>query len=82
MRDWPPIHDPHVLEWLSLDDEAWHAVLKQRQRAFGPRPYDAAALQHALGYPWERPAGSYILRDGEVHQLEKMRPSDRRGSVR
>ena len=81
MRDWPPIHDPHVLEWLSLDDEAWHAVLKQRQRAFGPRPYDAAALQHALGYPWDRPAGSYILRDGEVHQLETMRPSDRRGVV-
>ncbi|MEJ7785970.1 MAG: hypothetical protein WKF96_14285 [Solirubrobacteraceae bacterium] len=81
MRDWPPIHDPKVLEWLALDDEAWRVVIEQRIRAFGPRPFDAAALEHALGYPWARPTGSYLLRDGEVELIEDMEPGDRRGAV-
>ncbi len=81
MRDWPPIHDPRVLEWLALDDEAWLAVLQQRVGGFGSRPYDAAALEHALGYPWERPAGSYVLRDGEIELVEDMAPGDRRATV-
>ncbi|MBA3326990.1 MAG: hypothetical protein H0T43_01645 [Solirubrobacterales bacterium] len=81
MRDWPPIHDPQVLEWLALDDEAWRAVLEQRIRGFGRRPYDAAALERALSYPWERPAGSFVLRDGEVEQVEDMEPGDRRAVV-
>lgn len=81
MRDWPPIDDPRVLEWLALDDEAWRAVLEQRIRGFGPRPFDAAVLEHALGYPWERPAGSYVLREGEVEPIEAMTPADRLGVV-
>jgi len=81
MRDWPPIDDPRVLEWLALDDEAWRAVLEQRIRGFGPRPFDAAVLEHALGYPWERPAGSYVLREGEVDPIEAMTPADRLGVV-
>jgi len=81
MRDWPPIHDPQVLEWLALDDEAWRAVLEQRVRRLGRRPYDAAALEHALGYPWERPAGSYVLRQGEVERVEDTEPGERRTLV-
>jgi len=74
MRDWPPIHDPAVLEWLALDDEAWRKVLEHRFEELGPRRYDEAALEHALGYPWERPAGSFVLRDGEVEQIADMQP--------
>ena len=57
MRDWPPIHDPAVLEWMSLDHDAWRAALEERIRAFGQRTFDEAAYQFALGYPWERPPG-------------------------
>jgi hypothetical protein len=78
MRGWPPIHDPRVLAWLALDHEAWRGVLEQRMRGFGRRPYDAAALEHALSYPWERPAGSFVLRDGEVEQVEDIAQGDRR----
>ena len=81
MRDWPPIHDPQVLEWLALDDEAWRTVLWERVQRFGPRPYDAAALEYALGYPWARPAGSYILRDDVVEPIDEMEPGDRRAVV-
>jgi hypothetical protein len=81
VRDWPPIHDPRVLEWLALDDEAWRAELERRVRALGRRPYDAAALEHALGYPWRRPAASYVLRGDTVVLLEDIAPDDRRAVV-
>ena len=81
MRDWPPIDDPQVLEWLGLGFDDWLAWLRRRVADFGPRPYDAAALQRALSYPWERPAGSFVLRDGDVEPVEDMDPGDRRAVV-
>ena len=81
MRDWPPIHDPRVLEWMSLDHEAWRAALERRVSEFGSRPFDEAALAHALAYPWERPASSYVMRDGEVELLAGMEPDERRAVV-
>ncbi len=81
MRDWPPIHDPQVLEWLALDHEAWRRALELRVRAFGSRPFDEAAFRHALAYPWERPASSYFFRDGEVQLVEDLAPEDRRAAV-
>jgi hypothetical protein len=81
VRDWPPIDDPDVLEWLSLDDAAWRAVLERRIRGFGKRPYDAAAYEHALLYPWERPDGSFLLRGDEIRLVEEMEPGERREVV-
>ena len=72
MDAWPPLDDPDVLHWLALDDDAWRAALEQRVRALGQRRYDAAAFEHALRYPWERPAGSYLLDDGVVHGLSAL----------
>jgi hypothetical protein len=81
MRDWPPIHDPRVLEWLALDDDAWRVVLEQRVSAFGKRHYDADVFAHALLYPWERPSGSYVVRDGEIELLEDVGRDERRALV-
>lgn len=81
MRDWPPIHDPQVLAWLALDHEAWLTVLEERIGAFGSRPFDEDAYAHGLGYPWERPAGSYVMRDGEVEVIADMEPRDRQAVV-
>ncbi|HEX8053596.1 MAG TPA: hypothetical protein VF517_11440 [Thermoleophilaceae bacterium] len=81
MGRWPPIHDPQALRWISLDDETWLAELEKRVRAFGSRAYDAAALEHALGYPWERPSGSYVLRGGQVSLIEDIEPAERRAAV-
>jgi hypothetical protein len=81
VRDWPPIDDPQVLEWLALGFDDWLAWLRRRVGDFGPRPYDAAALERALRYPWERPAGSFVLRDGDVEQIDDMDPRDRRDVV-
>lgn len=81
VRAWPPIDDPSVLAWLALDQDAWRAVLEQRFRSLGPRPFDDPAYAHALGYPWARPAGSYVLREGDIELVEDMDPDDRRAVV-
>src|SRR3954451_12347968 len=81
VRDWPPIEDPRVLEWLALDHDAWRAALGERIRAVGPRAYGTAELERALAYPWERPPGSYVLRHGQVELLEEIEPSERRAVV-
>jgi hypothetical protein len=81
VRDWPPIDDPDTLEWLGLDQEAWRRVLWQRFEVFGRRPWDEAAFEHALGYPWERPDGSYLIRDGQVRLVEEMEADERRATL-
>src|SRR5215218_6576516 len=81
MREWPPIDDPQALEWLGLDDAAWRVAYEERITAFGRRRFDDAALEFALDYPWERPSGSYVIRDGEVELLADMAPGDREAVV-
>ena len=72
MRAWPPIHDPQVLEWMELDEDAWATWLKGRIGQLGGRRFDPDAFAFALGYPWERPAGSYALRAGQVTLFEDL----------
>lgn len=80
MRDWPPIDDPEVLAWVGLDHDAWVAELLRRVVGFG-RPFTEEAYAHALLYPWERPEGSYVLRDGEATQLAALPADGRAGTV-
>lgn len=69
MRSWPVIEDAATLEWLALDHDAWVEAMRGIVRRFGSREFDEAALERALGYPWERPEGSYVLRDGVVSDV-------------
>jgi hypothetical protein len=50
--------------------QRWIAALPGRE--YGP-----AVLDHALGYPWERPAHSYVLHDDVVELLNEL-PAERR----
>lgn len=68
MRDWPPIHDPDVRAWMALGDEDWLSAVRARAADFD-MPFTEAAYQFGLGYPWDRPAGSYLLRDGQVRPI-------------
>ena len=82
MRGWPPIEDPRVLRWLALTDEEWREVIQQRWREVSTGAvFDEAALERALGYPWTRPAGSYVLRDGGLGVRAEMEPAQRRALV-
>lgn len=62
-----PALAPELRERLLLDPGAFDAFLSEYFGAIGPRDYGPEQLAFALGYPWERPGTSYLLRDGEVH---------------
>src|SRR3954451_15086686 len=54
---------------MALSDDAWLPTLRARAAAFHKPPFTEAAYQFGLAYPWDRPAGSYLLRDGEVRSI-------------
>ncbi|HMJ03508.1 MAG TPA: hypothetical protein VK506_11230 [Conexibacter sp.] len=81
MRDWPPITEPELLERLALDDEQFAAFVWKLIAAWPRREFDPAAFEHALGYPWERPPGSYILSGDDVALLRDVDPAKRESTV-
>lgn len=82
MRKWPPITDPELLERIGLDDAQFIAAMRAFWKAAPPREFQPSAYGRALGYPWERPATSYILRDEEVELLDEIDPGERASIVR
>ncbi len=81
MRDWPPITETELLERLALDDERFFAALQDVVAAWPRREYDPAFFEHARGYPFERPPGSYALRGEAVELLADLDPSQRRSRI-
>lgn len=81
MRDWPPIAEPELIERLALDDEQFAAFLQNLTAAWPRREYDPAFFEHARGYPFERPPGSYVLRGDAVELLRDVAPEKRKATV-
>jgi len=69
MREWPPISAPEVRAWMALATNEWLPALMARSGKVEMPPFSEAAHQFGLAYPWDRPAGSYLLRDGEVRPI-------------
>lgn len=63
MANWPEL-EPELIERLALAPEAFDAVVDAFIETVPSQPADAAFFERALGYPWERPDGSYVL-DGD-----------------
>ena len=80
-REWPPIVEPELLARLALDDEEFYAAARKMSEMWGRREYTPALLERALGYPWERPTGSYLLRDDRVELLSDADASARESIV-
>lgn len=72
MSSWPPIEEPELLARLALADGEFREMVGEVARAVPPREFEAEALEHALGYPWARPPGSYELRGGETRLLSSL----------
>lgn len=68
-RGWPPIHDPETREWMALSDDEFLVAVKARAATFERLPFSEEAYRFGLTYPWERPAGSYMLGDGETRTI-------------
>jgi hypothetical protein len=72
-----PITDPQLLERLAMDDRRFGEYVRGLAAALPAREYEDGALARALGYPWERPAGSYRLSEAGVDLLGEMSPAER-----
>jgi hypothetical protein len=66
---WPPIAEQELLDRLAMDDEQFLAYIGAFIEQVPPRACDADAFAWACAYPWERPAGSYLLADARVELL-------------
>ena len=74
MREWPPITHPELLERLAMADEQFIAYFHEIWNTVGAREVPPTAVERALGYPWERPGASYVLRGDDVELLDGADP--------
>jgi hypothetical protein len=81
MPVWPTIAEPELLARWALDDREFAEFVREYSEKVPPRPFDAAALSRAFRYPWERPHGSFRLRDGEVDPLDSFGAVEREALV-
>ena len=79
---WPEIAEPELLDRLATGDDELVATAASVIRQVPARPYEPDVLQRALRYPWARPAGSDVLTDGAVRQLEDFAPEERNSVIK
>lgn len=77
MPEWPPIEEPELRRRLAMDEATFGAYIDGLVGRLPARSCDAAAIALALGYPWERPRGSYLLRGELVVRLAELEPAQR-----
>lgn len=82
MRGWPPITEPELLERLALGNDEFVALMQRYWRGAEPREFEPSSFQRALGYPWERPGASYILRGEDVELVGEIDSGKRADVVR
>ena len=68
------IIDAALLERLRLTDEAFFEAFMGMAGNFPPREWTREGFDRGLRYPWYRPEGSYLLRDGEAVPLDGAAP--------
>jgi hypothetical protein len=72
VRPWPPITEPELVQRLALSDEAFMRLVERLATAIGRREFTREAYERALSYPWERPNGSYALREDRVEAFSDL----------
>ncbi len=81
MSDWPPISEPELLARMALEDEEFAELVAGLAQSLPLREFESSMLERALGYPWERPVGSYEWRDGTVRPFAGMDEPEREQAV-
>ncbi len=77
MSEWPLIAEPELLERLAMDNREFVAFVESLAARIPPRAYEEALFTHAIGYPWARPSGSYLLAGGEILLLGDLTAEER-----
>ncbi|MDQ6607472.1 MAG: hypothetical protein M3Z06_13105 [Actinomycetota bacterium] len=64
-------------ERLGLSDEQFAEFFRTLAARLGRRTFSPEAYAHAIGYPWSRPARSYLFTGGTVQLLDELQPRRR-----
>jgi hypothetical protein len=78
MSAWPSITERELLDRLAMGDREFAEFLRSLVAAMPPRACEAALVERAIGYPWARPPGSYLLTDADVELLADLNAAERR----
>jgi hypothetical protein len=70
MAAWPAIAEPLLRERQAMSDDEFFAFLAGLLAAIGSRELPDTHFDLAVGYPWERPSGSCLVRGDEVQELD------------
>ena len=70
MRKWPEITEPLLRERQAMSDEQFFEYLAGLLGQVGPRTFDEAHYQQAIGYPWWRPPGSCLISGAEIGEVD------------
>jgi hypothetical protein len=81
VSDWPPIAEPELLDRLALDDRQFRELVRTLAASVPARAYEAASFELAVGYPWARPDGSYLLTSDRIEHLADLGDADRDGLI-
>jgi hypothetical protein len=77
MSDWPAIGEPELLARLAMSDEEFITLALSWAQAVGPREFSEELYERALGYPWARPAESFLLSGEQVQAFDEVAPDVR-----
>jgi hypothetical protein len=77
MSGWPSIDEPELLDRLAMDDRQFGEFIRSLFGSVPPRAYEAGSFERAIGYPWARPQGSYLLTSAGIEVLAEMGAADR-----
>ena len=76
MSEWPQIEEQELLDRLAMDERQFEDYLQALIANFPARTYGVEAFERAIGYPWARPVGSYLLASDGVQLLTDLSPGD------
>lgn len=77
MSGWPRIVEQELLDRLAMDDRQFEEYIGALAANIPPRTFETTSLERAIGYPWTRPAGSYLLRNADVEPLGDLTAGER-----
>lgn len=72
MGGWPAIGEPDLLARLAMSDEEFIDLAMGWAQAVGRREISDQIYERALGYPWPRPAKSYLLTGEQVQPFDEV----------
>lgn len=80
MGDWPAIGEPELLARLAMSDEKFTELAMGWAQAVPAREFSEKLYERALGYPWARPAASFLLSGEQVQAFDEV-PAEVREEV-